>query len=265
SFALLLPHPMRVTSTPLSFFPRPSPPELYTLSLHDALPISSLLLLWRVTRFSSVRHVNTEHGDGGMNRSRLSRQRSAAGHSQESLAEALAMDRTTIGRWERGVASPQPWVRQLLADELSVSMRELDDLLSYEVNAREVRTSPTACSQQPEVTPDAESNVGRWEDNAIPLLRRLIDTYDIPQDGPDRSLQWLRQSVSTVVTWRLNAKYARIADTLPQLIPELTRAAFAGSESACSEAFALLAQTYRAADAIADKLGFSDLSARIID
>src|SRR5699024_11425116 len=87
SFALLLPHPMRVTSTPLSFFPRPSPPELYTLSLHDALPISSLLLLWRVTRFSSVRHVNTEHGDGGMNRSRLSRQRSAAGHSQERSEE----------------------------------------------------------------------------------------------------------------------------------------------------------------------------------
>lgn len=209
--------------------------------------------------------VGTEHGGGGMERSQLSRQRSAAGHSQESLAEALGVDRTTVGRWERGMALPQPWVRQRLATEVSVSMRQLDDLLYRKTIPPGVRTSSTARSDEPRVVSRNRPKLGSWDDDAIPALRRLLGTYDMPDDGPVRSMPWLRQSVSTVVAWRLNAQYSRIIECLPTLIPELTRAAFTGDESSRSEAFALLTQAYRAADAIADKLGFCDLSARIID
>lgn len=48
--------------------------------------------------------------------------RHAAGYTQEIFAEALGVDRTTVGRWERGVQSPQPWQRPDLATALDISL-----------------------------------------------------------------------------------------------------------------------------------------------
>jgi transcriptional regulator with XRE-family HTH domain len=53
----------------------------------------------------------------------------AAGYTQESFAEKLGVDRSTVGRWERGIQSPQPWQRPDLAAALDISLDELDDLL----------------------------------------------------------------------------------------------------------------------------------------
>jgi len=39
----------------------------------------------------------------------LANRRVVAGYTQDGLAEALGVDRTTIGRWERGAQLPQPW------------------------------------------------------------------------------------------------------------------------------------------------------------
>lgn len=55
----------------------------------------------------------------------LSAARKAAGHTQESLAEALGVDRSTVVRWEAGETAPQPWVRPKLATALQVSRSEL--------------------------------------------------------------------------------------------------------------------------------------------
>jgi hypothetical protein len=52
---------------------------------------------------------------------------------------------------------------------------------------------------------------------------------------------------------------------LPGLLNELNRAAHTYSGHERETAFALLAMAYRAADAIADKYGFTDLSARAIE
>src|SRR6266487_2882576 len=41
--------------------------------------------------------------------------RMAAGYTQEGFAEKLGVDRSTVGRWERGVQYPQPWQRPDLA------------------------------------------------------------------------------------------------------------------------------------------------------
>jgi hypothetical protein len=65
------------------------------------------------------------------------------------------------------------------------------------------------------------------------------------------------------VQWRLNSRYAELATRVPILLPELQRA-LQLSDTRTSAA-RLLAQAYRAADAIADKFGRYDLSARIID
>jgi transcriptional regulator with XRE-family HTH domain len=63
-------------------------------------------------------------------RHRLVGMRKAAGFSQERLAEAVGVERTTVMRWERGETCPQPWARPKLARALGISDEALSELLS---------------------------------------------------------------------------------------------------------------------------------------
>ncbi len=49
----------------------------------------------------------------------------ALGLSQERLAQRLHVDRTTVGRWEQGTSTPQPWHRRPLANALRVTLDAL--------------------------------------------------------------------------------------------------------------------------------------------
>ena len=60
----------------------------------------------------------------------LSGRRRAVGLSQEALAEALQIDRSTIVRWEAGERDPQPWLRPRLAKALGVDLETLDQMLA---------------------------------------------------------------------------------------------------------------------------------------
>lgn len=51
------------------------------------------------------------------------------GFTQEALAAHLGLERSTVGRWERGVGTPQPWNRPDLAKALVVSPDDLAGLL----------------------------------------------------------------------------------------------------------------------------------------
>ncbi|MFF3069938.1 helix-turn-helix transcriptional regulator [Kitasatospora sp. NPDC057936] len=77
-------------------------------------------------------------------RSRLIQRREAVGHTQESLAEAVDVDRTTVGRWESGRSAPQPWMRPKLARALKLTVDQLADLLKAPTTAVEdvPRTAP---------------------------------------------------------------------------------------------------------------------------
>ncbi|MGY1436493.1 helix-turn-helix transcriptional regulator [Streptomyces reniochalinae] len=55
--------------------------------------------------------------------------RKAVGYSQEKLAITLGVDRTTVGRWDRGVTVPQPELRPKLAELLLVDLVTLDGLI----------------------------------------------------------------------------------------------------------------------------------------
>ncbi|MFE2104554.1 helix-turn-helix transcriptional regulator [Kitasatospora sp. NPDC059463] len=66
----------------------------------------------------------------GARRDRFIAQRASAGFTQESLATAMGVDRTTVGRWERGSALPRPWQMAKLARVLGVNTSELATLLS---------------------------------------------------------------------------------------------------------------------------------------
>jgi DNA-binding XRE family transcriptional regulator len=55
--------------------------------------------------------------------------RKAAGYTQESFAEALGVDRSTVVRWEAGDHEPLPYLWPKIARLLSVSRDELIELL----------------------------------------------------------------------------------------------------------------------------------------
>jgi DNA-binding XRE family transcriptional regulator len=63
-------------------------------------------------------------------RQALAARRGIVGHTQETLAEFVGVEPTTVGRWERGETSPQPWCRPKLADGLAISIEELDSMLT---------------------------------------------------------------------------------------------------------------------------------------
>lgn len=102
---------------------------------------------------------------------------------------------------------------------------------------------------------------------AIPPLQDIMDCYDLPADltAAPRPLPELRRAVTTATQWRLASRYAELAEALPGLIPELTFVAISSTGHQQEQAYGLLALAYRAADAIADKHGYRDMSARAVE
>lgn len=60
----------------------------------------------------------------------LADRRRVAGHTQESLAELLGVERSTVVRWEAGETEPLPLQRPKLAEALAVSLDKLHELLA---------------------------------------------------------------------------------------------------------------------------------------
>jgi len=75
-------------------------------------------------------------------RHRLVSARKTAGFSQERLAEAVGVERSTVMRWERGETTPQPWVRPKLAHALGISGQALSELLGESAEPEGAAASP---------------------------------------------------------------------------------------------------------------------------
>ncbi|WP_433260743.1 helix-turn-helix domain-containing protein [Actinosynnema sp. CS-041913] len=63
------------------------------------------------------------------------RARKAAGFTQESFAEIMHVDRSTVARWEQGAREPLPYQRPKLARLLKITMNKLDELLHTETES----------------------------------------------------------------------------------------------------------------------------------
>ncbi|MGH3695592.1 MAG: helix-turn-helix transcriptional regulator [Pseudonocardiaceae bacterium] len=73
----------------------------------------------------------------------FAKRRTICGHSQETLGRLIGVEPTTVGRWERGETSPQPWLRPQLADTLAMSLEELDHMLAEGQPTKAVITPDT--------------------------------------------------------------------------------------------------------------------------
>ncbi|WP_462183651.1 helix-turn-helix domain-containing protein [Frankia sp. AgKG'84/4] len=114
------------------------------------------------------------------------------------------------------------------------------------------------------VVTDAPADMLEPSGATIEALRRVLDAHDLPTEGAVRSLHQLSAAVHRAVWLRLQARYAALGRLLPPLIVELHEAFRRHDGQGRRQVAGMLVQSYRAADAIADKLGLVDLSARLI-
>jgi transcriptional regulator with XRE-family HTH domain len=78
----------------------------------------------------SCHRFDEREADMPERRHALAQRRTTVGLSQERLAEAVGVDRSTVVRWERAKTAPQPWHRPKLAAALRISVEELAELLA---------------------------------------------------------------------------------------------------------------------------------------
>ncbi|MGA5756820.1 helix-turn-helix domain-containing protein [Nonomuraea bangladeshensis] len=175
----------------------------------------------------SARKASASAGD------RIAAIRSTRRMTQSDLARAANVSLSMIRKLEQGSRNPGDTVLDAIATALGVDPSRLLH-----------GTSRT------------DSRVH----GAIPLLRRAITTCDFPDEGPVRPLPELQVAAGEAVRWRLESQYVRLSYVLPELITELIRGCRTTSALA-----PLLVTSYRAADAVAYKYGYLDLSARLID
>ena len=177
--------------------------------------------------------------------------------SQESLARMCGVAQSTINRAEsgKGLTDPRKAVEALHG--LGAPEPEPTD------EAVPPAPAPLAGTRSSDHTAVAEKTGAGWGQR-IALLGSLVNRYDLPEDGRVRSLGKLQREVGTIIRCRLNSHYSCLMERLPELLSELTRALSIHQGQERAHAARLLVQAYRAADAVADKFGLHDLSARTI-
>jgi transcriptional regulator with XRE-family HTH domain len=90
----------------------------------------------------------------------LSQRRKAVGLTQESLAQRLGVERSTVVRWEAGDTEPLPSIRPNVARALQVSIDQLAELLSESENADTTRALPADTAVTiPVLLPEVQSRM----------------------------------------------------------------------------------------------------------
>lgn len=159
----------------------------------------------------------------------LAERREIVGHSQETLARIVGVEPTTVGRWERGETSPQPWTRPKLADALSVSLEDLDPLLAEGQPAEVGGTSTETDEPVDDIVLTAPwSNRGTVE-SAVMLSgggdsrvkrRVFLSLTGTALTAPAH--QWLVHEPEPLVSGLAGRRVsAGLADRLPAMIAEL--------------------------------------------
>jgi transcriptional regulator with XRE-family HTH domain len=140
--------------------------------------------------------------------------RKAAGYTQESLAERLGVDRTTVARWEAGEYEPQPLQRPRLAAAFGVSLCNFNQLLS------DAGTRPTVEESA------AAAEASALPDDARTLLNELAVTASVSGVTWEEFMHWLsrrevlKHGVAATVLPGLGLKSAASAGTSGYAVAE---------------------------------------------
>jgi transcriptional regulator with XRE-family HTH domain len=127
--------------------------------------------------------------------------RLAAGYTQESFAEKIGADRSTIGRWERGTQSPQPWQRPDLAHVLNVSLAQLDDILRR--TKRSTSPDPVVAPVAPRSTSSLDTALIKFEathENDTSQQSRLLGARSLLESDLGRSITTADDGITLTAT-----------------------------------------------------------------
>jgi transcriptional regulator with XRE-family HTH domain len=113
-------------------------------------------------------------------RQELSQRRKAVGFTQESLAEHLGVERSTVIRWEAGDSEPLPSIRPNLARALQVSIDQLAELLTTSDSAATTQvpsTDPevTIPAQLPEIQPPGPQDGAEFDNVIRPQIVETVE------------------------------------------------------------------------------------------
>lgn len=203
----------------------------------------------------------------------LQRLREQANRSQSEQAFLLSdltgrpVTRHDVSRWENEGRLVGPSWQAALATSFGIAesvLRHAVIRAKVERRRQESRESRLGATQTRRQSDPQRSDIPSGIRRYIATLRKSLDLYDLPEDGPVPTLNELRRRTAKLVRWRLDSEYGKLAAELPRILPELTRALFSSRVDRRPEVASCLVQAYRAADAIADKFGMYDLSGRTI-
>ncbi|MEV4739931.1 helix-turn-helix transcriptional regulator [Streptomyces sp. NPDC049555] len=164
--------------------------------------------------------------------------------SVRHLAGKAGVSVSALEKYESGDRNPPPGVLTQIARALAVGVDRLTG--QPYVNGAETETQVQAI---------------------IPDLRRILLTYDNPDHltVAPRPLPVLAAEMDRVAEMRQDGRYVPMGPLLPGLLAELTHVALSTTGSEREKAFWWLAKGYRAANSLAHKLGYHDLSLTAVE
>lgn len=195
-----------------------------------------------------------------MKRERLAQRRKDVGLSQERLAEAVGVDRSTVVRWESGSSEPQPWHRPHLAEALGVSVDELAALLLRRPTRAEVGDTEGEDDKQggDMLRRDVLArSVGlSTVVAAAPLVKILLAQERRSSNGTTpTSVAAFSREVRDAKTAYQASRYNDVFARLAKLLPRLDAACRDTSTEAHSLLRGLAAHAYHVASSVLLKLG----------
>ncbi|MGH3873014.1 MAG: helix-turn-helix domain-containing protein [Pseudonocardiaceae bacterium] len=115
-----------------------------------------------------------------LKRQGLSQRRKAVGFTQESLAEHLGVERSTVVRWEAGETKPLPAMRPRMARALQVSVDQLTELLTEPENAAPAPArSADAEMTIPMLLPEIPSKMLPGQVELEDLIPQVAETVEV--------------------------------------------------------------------------------------
>lgn len=167
---------------------------------------------------------------GGAIGGRIARYRKLRGLTQHQLATAAGVSYSMISKVESGHASPSPAMKGMIARGLRIDASRLDS------------------DEKHEKVSDLD---------LAPVIRRTLAAVDLMADDVESiPLDLLKPQVTQVMNWRRSTRYRKVAEVLPDLVDQL----LVSAQESGQPAYALLTDTYRAANSLAHKFGYTDLS-----